>query len=87
MEDGDKVSMSDVTITGEGEINSDPKVVKESVSNESNNINDSGLETTPNLIDENNLTQSGIMKMCIRDRCSPGNLRDHSVLYKNFNWL
>ena len=34
---------------------------KESVSNESDNINDSGLETTPNLIDENNLTQSVIM--------------------------
>ena len=44
MEGGDKVSMSDVTVTGEGEINSDPKVVKESVSNESDNINDSGLE-------------------------------------------
>ena len=60
MEYGDKVSVSDVSITGEGEINSDPKVVKESIYDESNNINDSGLETTPNLIDENNLTQSVI---------------------------
>ena len=61
MEYGDKVSMIDVTVTGEGEIHPDPNVVKESVLNESDNINDSGMETTPSLIDENNLTQSVIM--------------------------
>ena len=56
-----KVSMTDVTFTGEAEIHSDPNAVKESVLNESDDINDSGMETTPSLIDENNLTQSVII--------------------------
>ena len=41
-------------------INSDPNVVKESVLCESDDINDSGMETTPSLIDESNLTSSVI---------------------------
>ena len=51
-----KVSMIDITVTGEVEMNLDPNTVKESIVNESDDINDSGMETTPSLIDENNLT-------------------------------
>ena len=62
MEDNEnKVSMIDVTVTWEVEMNLDPNAVKESVLYESDDINDSGMETTPSLIDENNLTQSVII--------------------------
>ena len=49
--------MIGVIVTGEVEMNVDPNVVKESVLYESDDINDSGMETTPSLIDESNLTR------------------------------
>ena len=39
-----KVSMTDITVTGEVEMHVDPNVVKESVIYESDDINDSGME-------------------------------------------
>ena len=41
-----KVSMSELTVTEEVEMNLDPNTVKESMVNESDDINDSGMETT-----------------------------------------
>ena len=49
------------TVTGEVEKHSDPNVAKENVLCEVDDVNDSGMETTPSLIDENNLTQSVII--------------------------
>ena len=53
-----KVSLTEVTFTGEADVHSDPNTVKESVLNESDDMNDSGMETIPSITNENNLTDS-----------------------------
>ena len=47
MDNESKANMSDVTVTGEIEIQSDPNGVKENVLCELDDVNDSGMETTP----------------------------------------
>ena len=48
-----KVSVTDISFTGEAEIHSDHNAVKESVLNESDDMNDSGIETTPSVTNKN----------------------------------